>query len=719
LKLRTARHFVQYLGPGWLAYRLWYAGIQKTGVLRRRTPVAAWDELSLASFADSPERAEPHRLAQHLKTSQRFFFSPDDRSLFQSLLVQLDGDADWAAARIEELASGQLRLFSGELRDCGWPPRWQAGAIDERRDAEVVHFSQIDEFEFGDVKVIWEPSRFSFVFDLVRIYWRTGDERCPAMFWQAVEDWRRHNPPNTGVNWKCGQETALRVLAWFFGMRAFLDSAQTTPERLSMLTTMIAVSAVRIEANIRYALSQKNNHGISEAAGLLTVGLLLPMLQGSDRWVRKGRRLLEKQARELIYEDGGFSQYSANYHRVMLDVYIWAIRLAESAGQPLSRRLVGRVCRAARFLLQIQDRKTGGVPRYGHDDGALVLPLANCGYDDYRPVLQAAAALYDGAPLPYGPGPWDEKLLWLFGPGSTARGSSVVEAGDTWKSSGYGLLRRGDSFAFVRGGRFRHRPSHADLLHVDIWWRGRNIAIDPGTYSYNPPGPWQSIPLAGTACHNTVGVDGLDQAERVNRFLFLPWPKAPRRRLLRSPGGQIGLLELEHDGYERLADPVTHRRTVVQLGPEHWLVADELMAAAQHDYRLHWLFADTPADFDAETGRLTLTSKGLPYSAQVLATEGLGLSLARAEKESARGWYAPRYQHLAPALSLVARARSGHFRFFSVLGPDDWWAELAEDCLRIAGNAWQAEVGLAPIGAGGPVTVVRWDGRQSDQLELS
>lgn len=667
----------------------------------------------------SPECAEPERVAHELRTNVRFLFCPDDRLRFAPPLEAFDRDPTdrgWVTDRLEEISSGRLRFFSGELRECGWPPRWHVNPANGEVAPDNGHFSRISEFGFGDVKVIWELNRFSFAFDLVRMYWRTGDERCAALFWQAVEDWRRHNRPNAGINWKCGQEASLRAFAWCFGLWGFLDSSESTPERLALLVTMLATTATRIEANVHYALSQQNNHGISEAAGLLTIGLGLPMLRSSERWAREGRRLLERQARELIYEDGGFSQYSANYHRVMLDDYVWAIRIAANAGRPLSGRLVDRVLRAGHFLLGVQDRETGRVPRYGHDDGALVLPLTNCSYADFRPILQAVAALDPDAPLPYGPGPWNEKLLWLFGPDALNRGSETIEATDAWKESGYGLIRRNDGFAFVRGGRFRHRPSQADLLHVDIWWRGHNVAIDPGTYSYNAPGRWQSIPLASTACHNTVGVDGLDQMDRVSRFLFLPWPNAPRCRQVRSPGGQIGLLELQHDGYERLPDPVTHRRTVVQLGSEHWLIVDHLAAAAQHDYRLHWLFADVPTAFDAESGRLTLAFDDRTYAVQVLSAGRLDLSVVCADRESARGWYAPRYQQLAPAPSLTARVRAGRFRFFSILGPTDWHATLDEDRLRIAGSGWKAEAGIAPVDAASPVTTIRWDGEQPDQL---
>src|SRR6185295_14728429 len=98
-------------------------------------------------------------------------------------------------------------------------------------------------------------------------YWRTSDESYIELFWSAVEDWRAKNPPQQGPNWKCGQETAFRVMAWCFALYGLMDAQATTAARVAVLAQMIAVSAHRIQANIDYALSQRNNHGISEALG--------------------------------------------------------------------------------------------------------------------------------------------------------------------------------------------------------------------------------------------------------------------------------------------------------------------------------------------------------------------------------------------------------------------------------------------------------------------
>ncbi len=183
---------------------------------------------------------------------------------------------------------------------------------------------------------------------------------------------------------------------------------------------MIAVSGERIEGNIGYALSQRNNHGIIEAVGLWTIGLLFPELRKAEQWREKGRRYLEEQGKSLIYEDGSFSQHSVNYHRLMLHGYLWSLRLGDLNGHAFSDDLKGRVKRAGEWLNHIRDDVTGQVPNYGQNDGALILPLNNCDYLDFRPVVQAANYYFAGERL-FEAGSWDEDLLWLFGPDALSR----------------------------------------------------------------------------------------------------------------------------------------------------------------------------------------------------------------------------------------------------------------------------------------------------------
>jgi Heparinase II/III-like protein/Heparinase II/III N-terminus len=718
-RARSAYFLARAFGFSWLMFRIGYALYLRFGLMRYRLPARSWPEQSLNTWLERLDLAEADLYARYRRDeAPPFLFRHQDRSRYKERLGGWDRESGGPEARADELSEGILRHFSHLPAHTGNPPDWHANPFTGQVTPRDRHWSQIDDFRDGDIKVIWEPSRFSFVYDLVRAYWRNGDEEYAEFFWELVEDWRAQNPPQQGANWKCGQETSFRVMAWCFGLYGFLDASASTPQRISALAEMIAVSGHRIRANLSYALSQRNNHGISEAMGLWTIGILFPEFRSALHWRELGRRHLERLARELIYDDGSFAQHSINYHRLVLHDYLWCLRLGDLNAQPLSAALRERVAWAGNFLYQIQDSVSGRAPNYGSNDGSLILPLSDCDYQDFRPVVQATHFL-SAAERCYPDGPWDEDLFWLFGPDAVHAPVNPPQRGDLQAAEGgYYTLRSEDGFAFVRCATFRHRPGDAGMLHVDIWWRGKNIAVDPGTYSYNAPFPWNTA-LTDTAYHNTVTVDGKDQMERVSRFVFLPWLRGHMTASLRSPSGHLAYWEGEHDGYTRLTPPVIHRRAVVQLGSEHWLILDRLHSRGEHDYRLHWLLADTPYAWDPERGRLVLETTIGRYTVEIGSSqEQDGLSLVRCDSTTPRGWRSLYYGDREPAVSICSSIHGRGADFWTLMGPNVALAESGLQNLQIVGPGWQAEVDLGSEGPARLVDRVRINGAVNDALEI-
>ena len=88
---------------------------------------------------------------------------------------------------------------------------------------------------------------------------------------------------------------------------------------------------------------------------------------------------------------------------------------------------------------------------------------------------------------------------------------------------------------------------------------GAYFLIDSGTYAYHSYPQWRSY-FRGTSAHNTVRVDGQDQSVAAGTF---QWTQKAHARLLSFRSGHcIDNILAEHDGYRRLADPVTHRRSI-------------------------------------------------------------------------------------------------------------------------------------------------------------
>jgi asparagine synthase (glutamine-hydrolysing) len=349
----------------------------------------------------------------------------------------------------------------------------------------------------------------------------------------------------------------------------------------------------------------------------------------------------------------------------------------------------------------------------------LILPLTTCRPADLRPVIQSAI-YYSTAKRRYEPGPWDEEVLWLSGSDALEASYDKPERVDfSGEAGGYYTMRSNSGFAFVRAATFRHRPSQADALNVDLWWRGINVALDPGTYRYNAPEPWDNS-LAHSAYHNTVTIDGRDQMDRAGRFLWLPWLHSRAGSVRKSASGNLAYWEGEHDGYQRLKNPAVHRRAIVRIGDEHWLIADKLDSRASHLLRLHWLLADCEFEWNDPASRITLRTIAGDYR---VGFAGLGspmrISVVQADPSSPRGWRATTYNHRLPAVSVGVEARASAQTFFTVLGPQNCDLSVQETRLRIKADDWEADLKLGVKPAACVVKSVVLSGAVEDLLELS
>ena len=308
-------------------------------------------------------------------------------------------------------------------------------------------------------------------------------------------------------------------------------------------------------------------------------------------------------------------------------------------------------------------------------------------------MLQSAWFLLDQVRT-YPAGAWDEDLLWLYGPQGLDAPVRPRKVSDfRARVAGYYCWRSSHSHLFLRCGRFRFRPSQADMLHVDLWWNGTNIAIDPGTYSYNSPKPWNN-PFASTAYHNTVSIEGTDQMRKFSRFLWLPWVEGKVRRerdLARSVSYFEGQIKLG-----RALTAATHARGVLRLPNNRWLVLDSFRAPRPEEVRLHWLFQDLPFEWDPDLLKLGLRVGREELLVQLgCSSEGVQRSLVRACPTSPRGWQATHYLCRKPALSLVLNQPSRDLLFWTLFGsPGNERCSLTPGKLTIDLPNLAVEIGL-------------------------
>jgi hypothetical protein len=583
----------------------------------------------------------------------------------EALAVIGDAGKTQALQHADEIVKGQVRLFGAE------PVELRLGVEGPLADWTEYETGRIDTRRFtSDIKFLWEPARFGWAFTLGRAYLLSRNEAYPETFWRNFETFEKLNPPYLGPQWLSGQEAALRLLAFAWAGQIFSASPASTPARQAALLHSIALHAGRIPPTLPYARSQRNNHLLTEAAGLFTAGLLLPDHPAAEKWRRLGWKELCHALPDQIDGYGEYSQHSSNYHRLMLQVVLWVSALIRRGGPGETYRwprlAYQAIVRSVHWLLALLDPESGHVPNLGANDGAYILPLTMQPFEDFRPVLYAAARSFLDYDFPSGP--WDELCLWQD---IALKDKHYVPMARYLGDHLYGP----HSWAYLRMAQFSNRPSHADQLHLDLWWRGLNVAQDAGTYLYNTDPPWDNS-LTCAQVHNTVTVNGRDQMTRAGRFLYLDWLNAFRQG--NPPAGEAVLQQVRgriHNWWQSYR----HTRSVTVFTDERWRIEDEMVRLRwlpirsqfkPATVRLHWLLPDWEWQLEQqETGFcLHLKSPLGPLSLCVSAsTERSTLAstatLVRAgtllfgdpdpDKDVIRGWASPTYNLKVPALSFA------------------------------------------------------------------
>lgn len=426
----------------------------------------------------------------------------------------------------QKILAGEICFFSSKWKNLGLDYDWITNPDTGYRYDKDEHWSQINDFNpaNGDIKFVWEKSRFTYLLTVMRYDYHFEEDHSEFVFAQ-IEKWIAANKVNQGPNWKCSQETSLRIFNWMYALNFYRNSSHLTETLWDDIQNVIYWSLHHVYHHIDFSrIAVRNNHAITETLFLTLSEFLFPFIPETKKWAADGRKWLEQEVAYQVYEDGTFLQFSMNYHRVLIQLFSLGISISEQNGKPFSDTFYQRAYASVNFLYQCLQDENGYLPNYGANDGAIFFPFSNTVYRDYRSQLNTLhkiltkQSLFDGEEF-------NEEYYWLnpedaskgiFQPLKKQYGSLCFEDG------GYYLCRTPESFTFLRCGNHKDRPSHADNLHLDIWVKGENILRDSGTYKYNTSQELSDY-FTGSSSHNSVTVDGHSQMLKGSRFIWYFW----------------------------------------------------------------------------------------------------------------------------------------------------------------------------------------------------
>jgi hypothetical protein len=585
-------------------------------------------------------------------------------------------DASTYTAAAERVAAGRLDVFALRDLDLGAPPRWnrdpKTGVVAPTGFGKRLDYR--DPRLVGDIKYLWEPNRHLHLVTLAQAYALGGDARHLRVIGQHIESWLDACPYRMGPNWTSSLEAAIRLINWsatwqlIGGVRSPLfDDAPGARLRQRWLDAVYQHAQFVRGYFSRH--SSANNHLIGEAAGLFIAALTWPHWRRTGRWLSTAKAILEAEVRHQVGAAGVDLEQAVSYQQFVLDFLLLCLLAGRRNGHWFSVAYETRVEAMLEYLASIMD-VNGNVPMFGDADDGRVIGLAQgAGFCPYRSLLATGAIVFRSGEFKRKAGALDDKTRWLLGGDADAlfdaqSGATVhLPPRRSFPVGGYYILgcdfeTRREVRLIVDAGPLGLKSiaahGHADALSFTLSVGGLEFLIDPGTYAYHTQPAWRQY-FRGTAAHNTVRVDDLDQSESGGNFMWLRKASAGCSRWSSEP--HEDLFEGWQDGYQRLTDPVMHhRRIVLRKASRHVSIEDTLCMSAAHDIELRFHCSER-CSVEAAPGGFLLRQDGESLQLRLPATPAGSASVLMGSIAPIGGWISRRYDDKVPAPTLVWRAR--------------------------------------------------------------
>lgn len=443
-------------------------------------------------------------------------------SKIEDFLIKLNETEKQKIINIANRAiEGKIKAFSSIELDYQSPINWHLNPLTNIRIEKNKKWFQISDFDpiRGDIKVVWEASRFTHFFYFARAYMITKNKKYYEAFSNQLSNWLMENKYSFGANYKCGQEATLRMINTLIIYTIFKSYKLTNKTDEDNVKQIIQDSYKKILSNFFYAYKCiRNNHTLSEITGLI-IGAWCSM---DETRLIKAYKLLDKEIFNQFLSDGGYIQYSFNYQRFALQIIEFIFKINKKTQKFLSNHSIELIRKSVLLMYALQD-DSGYLPNYGSNDGALIFPVTSCDFQDFRPILNTIFTLIEGKRL-YKPGIYDEEILWFSDIDiENAPLKKKCRESKAFYNSGFYSIRHRNGFLMIVLQEFKTRPAQMDQLHIDLWHKGINILCDSGTYSYATS---VGQKMALTSSHNTIQVDKKEQMKKYGPFLIYSWPLA-------------------------------------------------------------------------------------------------------------------------------------------------------------------------------------------------
>lgn len=581
-------------------------------------------------------------------------------------------DVDLYRHAADRILAGRFSVFALRDLELGFPPHWnrdpKTGITAPQAFGKTLDYR--NEKTVGDIKYLWEINRHYELVTLAQAFHLSGQIQYADACRSLLESWLLQSPYPQGQNWSSALENAIRLLNWAVtwhllgGDASPLFVGEVGQNFRRRWLDSVYQHGYFIAGHLSLH-SSANNHLFGEYMGLFIGAVTWPLWRDSSDWQQLARQGLEQQALLQNATDGVNREQAVWYQHEVADMMLQCGLFGRANGVEFSSGYWGRLEAMLEFIRSLMD-SSGNVPMIGDSDDALMLRLsARPAFDAYRSLLASGAVLFGRADFKHKAGSFDDKSHWLLGD-SAAREFDAIPAAPTpprrvFAEGGYYLLGCNfDTTSEIRvvadagplGYLSIAAHGHADALALTLSVAGQPLLIDPGTYAYHTQPRWRDY-FRGTAAHNTVRVDGLDQSEPGGNFMWLRKAHAQCEHWVSDDEEDV--LVASHDGYLRLPDPVRHRRKIVLLKGERLLrVEDSFECKDTHQIEFNWHFS-VACQVWLRGRTVTVASGGVEVVMTMPDCDYIP-QLVCGQEAPPLGWTSPRLDEKRPSPSITWRA---------------------------------------------------------------
>lgn len=405
--------------------------------------------------------------------------------------------------------------------------------------------------------------------------YHTGDSLWADRFREVFYDWVDENP-------KPDVMSGADYPTW-----RTLDTAARSSWLISRFAEVTAAEYVDDElwANYLYSICEHadylKNDDFSGGNWLATITSAVthaawefPEFKDRKLWLEYGKAGFERNVLRDIHPDGKEMEDAPGYICMAYKAMLATLESLNEEGIEVDGEVLRRLNKVQDFLAVVT-QPNGIMPNIGDWGGcepyALPRAMEHFDRDDIRYVLSQGR---DGKPPKW---------------------SSVY-----FPQGGWSIMRSrytGRPYEDARHLVFKSSSGahgHRDVLSITAYAFGRELLIDPGIRSYERADVERYLQ---TSYHNTVCIDNSDQPRRTGNTDLWYHNQA------------VDCVSGVFSGYPN----VLHRRTILFVRPDYWLVRDEISGSGAHTYDQNWHFAadaDPVVDERTKRGHTGYDSEG-------------------------------------------------------------------------------------------------------------